>query len=288
MRTNTLLIAIAVATACAHGCSSIGASSAFSEVDAGTVTESGGPAIVDANSCQPGEVETYTPSVYRPATAQWQGVCTSDQIATFGSACLALGGPSSPDACAAFAAPDAATAPCAACILTPDSSSTYGPLIAHDHGTFITPNVAGCIELTAPGQLSCAKAEAALLGCQLAACEANCPVHDTVTRSAYDACALAADTSGCQPYSTMAACVSSLDAAAASVCSGSFMDFYNAVVPLFCGPPLLDASATALDGAVSDGLSPSDGSANAGHDAQGMDASGPLGDSAPQESGGPD
>ena len=83
---------------------------------------------------------------------------------------------------------------CAACILTPASASRLGPIV--ELGGLATANVAGCIELADPGGLMCAKALQAFAGCQLAACQANCPVSDPTTRSAYDNCALTVEANG--------------------------------------------------------------------------------------------
>jgi hypothetical protein len=200
----------------------------------------------DASSCHPGSVQTYTPDVYHSATAAYQGVCTMAEIREFYDNCL---GPNiDASVCHALSQPDAADAACVACILTPDTADHYGPLI--DHGTFITANVAGCIEVTDSSGLSCAKSEAALAGCELSACEAPCPVVDMATRAAYDACATEADNSGCQAYATMAACTGDggPSEAGASMCSfPTFEAFYMYAVPLFCGPPSGDAGASLYD-----------------------------------------
>src|SRR4029077_20819097 len=119
-----------------------------------------------------------------------------------------------------------ANARCAKCLLTPDSANSYGPLI--DHGTFLTTNVAGCIELTDPMAISCAKSVEALAGCELYACEANCTVHDPASRMEYDQCASEADHSGCASYARSAACLVSVpDAGQAGKCLAStFSEFY--------------------------------------------------------------
>jgi hypothetical protein len=204
----------------------------------------------DANACAPGDVQTYVAERYRPATAMYQGVCTRDQITGFYEACL-VGPDASTSSCAAFMDPDASTGACAACILTPESASAYGPLI--DHGGFITPNVGGCIELTDPNGLPCAKAQQALLGCELLACEANCPVHDKDTRNLYDMCASMADTAGCQAFASKAACAA--DSGTSTICMApTFEAFYGlpgmaGVVSLFCGSPPPPSDAAAADAA---------------------------------------
>ncbi len=226
----------------------------------------------DASACRPGDVQTYQPSDYHFAAPAWRGVCDVEgptgngQDRLFFDKCLAPD--STPDGCAAFLA-DPANAACAKCILTSDSTMDhegYGPLI--NHGTFITTNVAGCIELTDPSAISCAKVVQALSGCELRACEANCPVHDQASRAAYDACASHADHGGCQPYATAAACTNAEESRAPLCLLPSFMDFYYAVVPLFCGsPPKPDGGpvfgfdAADSDAAVDDGANVEAGAA---------------------------
>lgn len=242
---------VAAALTLASGCGVVSKNGITANGEGGAVSDApsneGSFGASDASSCEPADVETYHPSAYRPATAAWQGVCTAMQIADFYNACLVPN--ADPADCHTFSDTDAATSACAACILTPESAAAYGPLV--NHGTFITSNVAGCIQLTLPSQLSCAKAEEALAGCEVAACEANCPVHDATTRAAYDSCAAQADGAGCQSYAQMAACAQSLaqqDASAAAACEPpSFKDFYDAVVPLFCAVPSQDAGAILVD-----------------------------------------
>jgi hypothetical protein len=216
----------------------------------------------DANACRPGDVETYQPTAYHPAAGAGQGVCTSTAIARFYDACL--GPQATAGACDGFRSTDGA---CAACILTPETASFDGPVIKH--GALATANVAGCIELTDLGGLPCAKAVQALDGCELFACEANCPVHDQASAHAYDACATQAslDRAGCLQYGMAAtACTNAeLDGGPAALCVGrTFPDFYFAVVPLFCGSPspgreggglVFDASASdaAADAAADEG-----------------------------------
>jgi hypothetical protein len=201
----------------------------------GSSGSSGGFPDLDGNACQPGSVATYHPDAYHPASGASQGACVAsggaDPIRAFYDACL--GSSATTDQCNAVRQTNAA---CVACILTPDSATAYGPLI--DHGSFVTANVAGCLELVAPGSLSCARAVQALGGCELAACGANCPVHDAASLANYESCAKQVESAGCQTYATGASCaLSEPDAAPkAALCLGDFQSFYSAVVPIFCGP----------------------------------------------------
>ena len=178
-----------------------------------------------------------------------------------------------------------AYAACADCILTPAGSARLGPIV--DYGGFVGKNVAGCIELADPGSLPCATAVQALTGCELKACSANCPVGDAPSLAAYYQCADYADGTGCATYSAMASCEGAeLDGGAASICgNAAFKDFYDAVVPLFCGrratlvgdagsayPPFPDASVAGEDagaGGALDAMSDAEASAS---DATGLDA----------------
>ncbi len=225
-------------------------------------------ASIDGSTCQPGDVRTFVPAAYRPATPVWQDVCTGTQISAFYTACIDPN--ATPASCQTFYQMDPANPTCAACILTPESMTNYGPLV--DHGSFITENVGGCIELTDPTGLVCAKAQQALAGCDLAACEANCPVHDVASRAALDQCTAAAEAAGCQMFAAQASCaLQAADAGSSSAAcdSATFHDFYDLVVPLFCGPPsaALEGGAPhesgAPDGPTSDGSS-GDAAANDG------------------------
>lgn len=224
-------------------------------------------AAVDGGACHPGDVETYVPTPYVPAAAAGQGVCRDGDIQAFYDACFGPG--KSMAACGALTQPDASTFACASCILTADTSDHYGPLIGH--GSLVTINLAGCLELTDPSSsLSCPKAVQALTGCELAACEANCPVHDMASRAAYDACATAADQAGCLSFAMGASCANSdRDGALSAAClAPTFEQFYDWVVPLFCGPPqMADAAAPASDsGPLQSDAAGADAATDARHD----------------------
>jgi hypothetical protein len=212
--------------------------------EGGGSSSSGGFPGYDASACQPGSVASYQASSYRSASSVGQGACVAtgsetDPIQGFYDACL--GANATSDGCSDFRG---ANATCVACILTPQSAARYGPLI--DFTTYVTANVAGCIEVAPaasgtpdPDGLACAKSVQALAGCELAACGANCPVADSKSLSAYQSCATASEQSGCQDWATAAACADTEDDAGglASACVSSFQTFYDAVVPFFCGAP---------------------------------------------------
>jgi hypothetical protein len=229
----------------------------------------GGPgdaSSLDASSCHPGDVEAFVAS-YHPAVPP-QAVClpqivqpnaliAGDPITLFYDACF--GPHKSPFACGSFAGTSPAYAACAACIETSASASSYGPLVVDPADGFVRANVGGCIELTDPLALSCAKAAQAQQACQAAACAVNCPVTDDTSLDAYNACADQAAAGGCETFTAAASCVDAEAVDLAACSSTSFQDFYFAVVPMFCGVLPVDAAAPAdasggssIDGATRD------------------------------------
>ena len=146
---------------------------------------------------------------------------------------VCLGSSATTTACAQFKS-NSSHAPCVACIETPEAASHYGPLV--DYGSFVAPNVAGCIELTDPSGLSCAKAIQTASVCERAACEANCPVSGAPSLAAYDACTKAADQGVCQSYALAASSCNRAEAdggGAAACLSSDFSGYYLEVVPIF-------------------------------------------------------
>ncbi len=200
-----------------------------------------------ASACRPGALQAYHTNEYRSASPP-QDVCRAsaggDPVQLFYDSCF---GPNATYGdCNSFKT-DKATAACAACILTPETAPQYGALISH--GGFISANVAGCVELTEPAELACAKSIQALADCELAACEANCPVGNSTAFAAYSACASDADQTGCLAYATAASCPigAGADGTAGPCVAQSFADFYGAAARLFCAasaPPSSDADAS--------------------------------------------
>ncbi|MGA2448740.1 MAG: hypothetical protein ABTD50_08710 [Polyangiaceae bacterium] len=221
----------------------------------------------DSGGCHPGYVVAFqsSPNAYHPATAAWQGVCSSTETAAFYSDCL--GSNATTSACSAFKI-DASHALCIACIETPVTASHYGPLV--DYGSFVAPNVAGCIELTDPNGLSCATQIQTASACELAACEVNCPVSGSAdSLKAYDSCTGAADQGVCESYALAASACrrAEQDSGLSAPCLNSdFSGYYSEVVPIFCGTqsPGVDAESPDVDGfAPADGAVEDGGAAGA-------------------------
>jgi hypothetical protein len=257
-----VLGSLGVAGAAAGGCGVVtanasafgGSPSGFIDASAGEGSSGGDDA---AASCRPSNALVFTAGDYRAAMAPSDACVGADGgegWEDFYDACL--GTNKSTVGCATYKAASAANAACAACVVTPYSADQPGPIL--DYGQYVGGNVAGCFELTDPADPTCPKAVQALSECELAACQANCPVSDPTSLSARDACAAEADTTVCSSLYAMAeTCrLNEADAGQGSACSlAAFKDFYDAVVPLFCGQQAVDGGAAQEppDGDFSDG-----------------------------------
>lgn len=225
--------------------------------------EDGGSAELDATvSCLPTSVITLTHQGYRSADSPSDACLGADGGGTWEAYFDACLGPHrTTDACADYKAANPA---CTACIVTSYSAaSSYGPIL--DYGEYVGGNVAGCLELTMPGNASCAKTVQALTDCELAACAANCPVVDSASLSAREQCESEADMGVCNSVFTTAADCKAMeaDAGVPTLClAGPFEDFYDAVVPLFCGRTSGDLGGLVDSG--TDVVPPGDGGRDAG------------------------
>lgn len=228
-------------------------------------------------ACHPSHVRYVPPPGYQGA-APPSGACLDADGGgswdDFYTACLDPGTQSTEN-CITFKATPA-NAACAACILTPFSptgSGQLGPIL--DYGHYVGGNVAGCIERTS-GDLTCARAVQALADCEFAACQTNCPVSDSASLELRDQCAREADQGGCSNfYQAVADCggLSPDSGPAAGCLQIQFHDFYEAIVPVFCGRTPVDASAPADAAAGTDsGSVPSGDAAALSHDAAAGDA----------------
>jgi len=216
-----------------EGDASVGANPSGGETDA-------------TSSCHPSDVLTFVQGSYQPAAAP-SGACLGadggELWEGFYEACLGPAPGKSDANCNAYKQTPA-NAACAACVLTPYTADQLGPILSF--GEFVGGNVAGCIETTTPGDLLCAKDVQALIDCEDAACQANCPVTDPQSLTDRQNCAAAADNMGCQSFFGMAnGCRDAeTDAGLAGPCMNSgFKAFYDIVVPLFCGQLAVEAGA---------------------------------------------
>jgi hypothetical protein len=192
--------------------------------------------VVD--TCAMGDVAGFT-NTWVPPSGLHQGVCSSMAMDGVYTGCLASGATET-------SCNDAATtyADCYNCVITFEGmSATYGPLI-DTNNDLVEINVAGCIALLEPCNLTCAEEVQAASECENAACESNCPISTTASVTAFDTCedtAASCDPNGCDTFATQATCADELTGAGhpASICVATyatFADYYDAVVPVFCGP----------------------------------------------------
>jgi hypothetical protein len=215
----------------AISCSSSSGTSSSSNDDAGSE--------IDAASlaCPPQTTSGFTTPLYVPAGLD-KGECTSAQIDAFYNACLAS---SSTDAtCSAGfgASAPAADVACGACLLTPQTSTSWGPVVSYTVGT-VSLNVAGCMEiLGSTSGLACARAYEAANACESYAC-ANCTVTSSTSNADHQQCVLAAAAGSCSSYESAAACGDTeADGGATAVCfqGSDFTSRFAVLAPIFCGP----------------------------------------------------
>jgi hypothetical protein len=201
----------------------------------------GAPSSIDGGAppptCKPADVSTFKADPYHAARPQ-PNTCTTDAINRFYTDCLAPG--STGTTCGIFLGTDAAASDqvCAACILSRPSDPTYGPII--EHSGWQELNVAGCLEITDPTALMCAKAYQANQECEDQACKDNCMVTaaDPNSLGAYQTCTGIAASVGCENFSGPAACTTMHATGAAAVCTmgNTFQAEFTAFALLFCGP----------------------------------------------------
>jgi hypothetical protein len=201
-------------------------------------------AVTDAPlACPPANLDEWNAGNYHHAQATQPSACNELLLNDYYASCL--GPSSSQNACDQSwgAGEDPAHATCQTCILTPASASVWGPLV--DYGTggdggaggTVSVNVAGCVEILDPSQLTCAMSVQLADECQHAACDPGCPVSDTASFADWQACIAASAQGGCLAYLQSAACVNAEDAgpAAACVTGQTFEDEFLAIAAVFCG-----------------------------------------------------
>lgn len=204
--------------------------------DAWSPPPADGSTTFDASSCLPGDVSTFQPPSYRPATPVYQGRCTADVLGAAWAAC------SSPtdSSCVTWRA---ANADCAACLFSKDTAPRFGPSIVRRG--YLEVNVAGCLELRGGAAgLSCAKAVQASDACTAEACSANCPVTGPPSLDAFERCVDIAGGSGCAAFAQKAKCAEAVSTVPAGICvrGATAEQRFRDIASLFCGPPpILDA-----------------------------------------------
>jgi len=214
-------------------------------------------------TCTPGDVMTFTPT-WHPPTGPYTGACTDAQLDALIKDCFVAA--ATAGTCNAWLADSNNTA-CTACWVGQPSPTamSWAPFLYVDNpGQVDFVNVAGCLVLADPSLYTCAHSIEAMFTCDLAACQANCPVPQNAStvdveaaESTLSACFEAANETGCEQFAELAApCIPSpdagfVDAGPASFCSsvGSDPVSLRTYFDLACGVPHDDADAgVAYDG----------------------------------------
>jgi hypothetical protein len=206
-----------------------GRSTADSPNEAAPPLPDSGPPV-----CAPGDTTSFVPA-FKPPTPFHQNKCDATQIAAYYTNCLPPNGSAS--ACAPWRS---ANTQCAQCIATPETAASLGPVILRTNG-LVTINIAGCVG-NATGDLSntgCSFKEQRAMQCVNFACDPYCGTSTPAELAAYQQCTVDAENGpGCSTFaSETQLCRSQLTGQAAQcVNQTSFQDYYNFIVPLFCGP----------------------------------------------------
>jgi hypothetical protein len=160
------------------------------------------------DACMLPAVPDFTPRRWAPPAPR-QGACSGSQIDAFLQACSTADG-GQRDACAAFQAAHA-DEPCLACLVTPDSAASFGPLVSRSDGSGLELNAGGCIALARGlgNADDCGARYQALTECTATACAA-CPGTTTDGQSRGCLCTTAAQGGACARYVTAAQCVKPL------------------------------------------------------------------------------
>jgi hypothetical protein len=212
-----------------------------------TTTDAGGTPVSTCTAAPIGttcgdrvSLTGFTPTKV-PAATPDTTACTSTALTDIYNDCFATGG--SATKCEAD---ETTYASCYTCMVTDETATSYGPLIASKNGGLVFINQAGCIDLLEPCNSACAGAFQGATQCELAGCEGNCPSPLTSTTGTdFQDCVdtlIGCNPGGCDQfygnYTTCGALLNGTDHPA-SVCVGTssstFEDLYNAIVPVFCG-----------------------------------------------------
>jgi len=182
--------------------------------------------------CPPADLGTWQPPAYHHADMAQSMACTAALISDFYASCLDPN--ATPMECNQNwgSGQDPAHQTCQNCLVTQGTALTWGPVVAY--GMMVSLNIAGCIELKDPAQVTCATSLEQADACEHQACDAPCSKYDL---AAYDQCIAAADQGACATYVSAAGCAAAeADGGAAAVCLGgqTFQDKFTALAQVFC------------------------------------------------------
>jgi hypothetical protein len=228
---GTVIVAALAVAACSSKASRSGGPSDGGPTDGGFEA---GPL-----ACPPGSLDEWAVPAYRHAQPK-ESVCSTLLINDFYDSCLGPSATSSSCAENWGAGEDMAHQLCQACLITPSTDTTLGPLINYGDGSgqgTVSVNVAGCVELLDPSKVPCATSVQQADECQHQACDPVCPVMDATSFADWQACVGAAAQTTCASYLASAACVNAEDAGPAATCVGGadFETEFVDIATVFCG-----------------------------------------------------
>lgn len=188
--------------------------------------------------CVPSNVSssdlTWTPPAAANATA-----CSDQQISDYYADCL---NPNAPTGACTTWQGITANANCAKCLVTQESASAWGPLIAVPNNVLYA-NIGGCIALETGDTTSsgCGAKAWQASQCEDLSCSNNCAGSAFTD---YQACTQAAATGTCAPE-IAAECDLSDAGAIYATCVNhqDFQSYFLAIAPVFCGGYSADAGA---------------------------------------------
>ncbi len=213
--------------------------SACVPVTTGTLPPGGGACLEDSegSACYPHDTSGLAPT-WTPTMGPHLGVCNSEQISAFYTACEDTS--STTTTCNAWKNA-AANSACFGCLYTPSTASSYGALVYYVNNELDEVNAFGCIALSEPCNQSCGAAMLAQLECENASCSSPyCTSFDD-----YQTCSSEADNcTACQDLvNTSQNCQAELtndptNHPSVDTCNlnaTSFQDFYTAIATYICG-----------------------------------------------------
>jgi hypothetical protein len=196
-----------------------------------------------SEACHPGSVSGFQPAVFVPSHPSH--VCNGFNgegglVEGYGRACI--GHTKSFDACAAFAAPDAAAAAaCYNCLTSPEraDASSYGAVVVVGI-PFV--NYSGCIQVVDPeAGTSCSQALTAAATCNKYACRSTCSTAEYPSFDTFQGCWDEATSGACAGYwFTVQSCVAAEQGDGGTPVGrtcfpGTVEDNYWSVARLLCG-----------------------------------------------------
>lgn len=196
-----------------------------------------------SGNCFPHDESAFSPSWIAPVGAK-QGACSSQQVSAYYNDCL--GTSASQSLCTAW---QGANASCYNCLFTDSTAPSYGALVGY--GALVNVNLAGCVALSEPCNLSCAKTMQADVQCYNRACDPSqngnvCPVTNQTSFNTYNTCVSSATScSACQGFAQSDnSCEMQIDVpghnayadcfGGKAIANAQFQDLYNAVAAFMC------------------------------------------------------